>query len=54
MLCSKCHDEIHYGINREKLITELFESRKSRLEAAGLLVMVNGEKLDAAKLIEMY
>ena len=54
MLCSKCHDEIHYGVNREKLITELFESRKSRLEAAGLLVMANGEKLDAAKLIEMY
>ena len=54
MLCSKCHDEIHYGVNREQLITELFKSRKSRLEAAGLLVMVNGEELDAANLIEMY
>ncbi len=54
MLCSKCHDEVHYGKNRERLITALYESRKKRLEAAGLLKTINGETLSAEELIKMY
>ena len=54
MLCSKCHDEIHYGENRETLISELYELRKQRLEDAGLLVMTDGNRLDENTLKKMY
>lgn len=54
MLCSKCHDEIHYGVNYDKLIRHLFELRRDRLQSAGLLEMTNGKVLTEEELIKMY
>ncbi|SOC17843.1 HNH endonuclease [Pseudobutyrivibrio ruminis] len=35
-LCSNCHNKIHYGIDNDVLIKQLFEKRKSLLHDAGL------------------
>lgn len=35
-LCSVCHDEIHYGLDRERLLKPLFESRQDRLQKMGI------------------
>ncbi len=35
-LCSNCHNEIHYGIDAEKIIKKLFEDRKDALSKAGI------------------
>ena len=35
-LCSVCHDEIHYGRDRERLLKPLFESRRNRLQIMGI------------------
>lgn len=37
-LCSNCHNEIHYGINNEKLITRLYYERYEKLLNAGLSI----------------
>ena len=46
-LCSNCHNEIHYGINADVLIKKLYESRKERLEKAGIEITIE-------ELLEMY
>lgn len=37
-LCSNCHNEIHYGIDAERIIEKLFEQRKDELKSAGLQI----------------
>lgn len=46
-LCSNCHNEIHYGIDAEKLIRSLYEDRKEELSQAQIGI---SEKL----LLDMY
>jgi hypothetical protein len=35
-LCSNCHNEIHYGIDSEKLVRKIYRQRKELLHNAGL------------------
>lgn len=35
-LCSRCHDEIHYGRDGYRLVEQLLQSREERLAAAGI------------------
>lgn len=35
-LCSNCHNEIHYGVNAERIIKKLYEERKEALKKAGI------------------
>lgn len=37
-LCSNCHNEIHYGKYRNRIIEELYKKRKDELEKAGISV----------------
>ena len=37
-LCSTCHNQLHYGKDIEQLLKDLYESRKARLEKAGLII----------------
>ena len=46
-LCSSCHNEIHYGENREVLIRDLYNKRKDRLLKAGIDISVD-------ELIKLY
>ncbi len=40
-LCSNCHNEIHYGINAEKIIKKLYNERKDSLEKAGICISLD-------------
>lgn len=53
-LCCNCHKNLHYGAYTQKLIEDLFEKRKSELEAAGLLTLKNGEQLTLDVLLSFY
>lgn len=46
-LCSNCHNEIHYGINRKELVIKLFKERKELLEKAGI-------NIELDRLLEYY
>lgn len=46
-LCSNCHNQIHYGIDSDKLITKLYEERKELLESVGI-------KISLERLLLMY
>lgn len=46
-LCSNCHNEIHYGLNAETIITKLFYERNEKLKAAGI-------EISLERLLEMY
>ena len=46
-LCSNCHNEIHYGLDAEKLIRKLYTERKNRLENAGIYITIE-------ELLSMY
>ena len=35
-LCSNCHNLIHYGLDYEKILEELYQKRKNRLKEVGL------------------
>ena len=35
-LCSNCHNQIHYGKDAAKLITDLYEKRKAELKTVGI------------------
>ena len=35
-LCSNCHNEIHYGVESERIVKALYEKRKKELCSAGL------------------
>ncbi len=35
-LCSNCHNQIHYGVDSDSLITKLYEKRKDELKQAGI------------------
>lgn len=42
-LCSNCHNQIHYGMDVELMLKELYESRKVQLERVG--INISFEKL---------
>ena len=46
-LCSRCHNEIHYGVDREIIIKKLFKQRKETLVKAGVDITID-------TLLEMY
>lgn len=46
-LCPNCHRWIHYGQNKEKIITKLFNDRKEQLEKIG-------KKITLDELIKIY
>lgn len=46
-LCPNCHKEIHFGIDTDKKISELYELRKDMLKEAGIFV-------ELRSLLEMY
>ena len=46
-LCSRCHNEIHYGVDPEKIIKKLFKQRKEALVKAGIDITTD-------TLLEMY
>ena len=35
-LCSNCHNNLHYGINPEKILEKLYNERKDELLKAGI------------------
>lgn len=37
-LCSNCHNQLHYGEGYEKLLWELYQSRKAALEKVGIVI----------------
>ena len=41
-LCSRCHDEIHYGRDADRLIRKLYEERKEVLASAGIEITLDG------------
>lgn len=46
-LCSNCHNEIHYGLNADAIITKLFYERKDKLKEAGIEISLD-------RLLKMY
>lgn len=40
-LCSNCHNHIHYGVDSEKLIKNLYIKRKQELEQAGIPISLD-------------
>lgn len=44
-LCSSCHNLIHYGADKDKLISDLYKKRKNELEQIGIKITLN-ELLD--------
>lgn len=40
-LCSNCHNQIHYGIDSEELLEQLYEQRRDRLRNIGLNISLN-------------
>lgn len=46
-LCSRCHNEIHYGVDPEKIIKKLFKQRKEALVKVGIDITID-------TLLEMY
>lgn len=46
-LCSNCHNEIHYGIDSDKIIRKLFRQRKNGLTETGIDITLD-------KLLNMY
>ena len=46
-LCSNCHNQIHYGVDADKLIKKLYEDRKDLLSNVGIDISVS-------RLLEMY
>ena len=46
-LCSNCHNEIHYGLNADTIITKLFHERKEKLKEAGI-------EISLERLLKMY
>lgn len=46
-LCSSCHNEIHYGLNADAIITKLYHERKEKLKEAGI-------EISLERLLKMY
>ena len=46
-LCSNCHNQIHYGVDADKLIKKLYADRKDLLSTVGIDISVS-------RLLEMY
>lgn len=50
-LCPNCHREFHYGVEKEKLITNHFEANKHELSKVGIDISLS-KLLDAYKIQE--
>lgn len=44
-LCSECHNEIHYGKERFKLLEKLYNERKEELKVVGIDITFEQLKL---------